>query len=111
MAYFGENAIFAWANLDSSMSPRDSFNISSTEDVSESLAKLTFSTAYGSANYCICGFAGYNSYDQNNFVSSPSNSSISNWMTSTFFRIHAVYANNSHNRDPDVFTVVIVGDN
>ncbi len=111
MAYFGENAVFAWANFNASFSARDSFNIASIEDVSESLAKLTFSTAYGSENYCICGFAGYNNYAQQNFVSSPTSSSVPNWMSSTFFRVHAVYANNLHNRDPDVFTVVIIGDN
>tara|TARA_A100000171_G_C2084160_1_gene121175 strand:+ start:34 stop:375 length:342 start_codon:yes stop_codon:yes gene_type:complete len=113
MAYYGENAVFAWINFDGAGTPanRDSYNVSSVTDVSESLYTITFSTAYGSRFYCIAAFAGYNSYDQQNFVSSPPSTNENTWNASGSCRVHAVYGNNQHNRDPDVMCVTIIGDN
>ena len=107
--------IRAWANLDGGGSSNHapqinaSFNVSSIADVSQSTYNIYWDTDFSNTNYAIASFAGFDNYDQQNYVSSPTSTALSTWKQTSMVQLHAVYANELHNRDPDDFSVIAIG--
>ena len=108
--------IRAWANIDGGGSSNHaptinaSFNVTSVADAGTSKYNVYWDTDFSNTNYALAAFAGYDSYDQQNWVSSPSGTGMSTWKQTSMVQLIAVYQNNtSPNRDPDDFSVMAIG--
>lgn len=106
----------AWVNIDGGGSSNHapviqaSFNINSIADAGTSKFNIYWDTDFSNTNYVLAAFAGYDNYAQQNWISSPTSTSLSTWKQTSMVQLIAVYANNTGpNRDPDDFSVMAIG--
>lgn len=85
----------------------NSFNVSSITRNSTGVYTITFTTAMSDTSYAWFGSAGINSTAQANFVSSPGNTPMSTWKTTTTLRVQTYFANDMTNLNPHDINVII----
>jgi hypothetical protein len=98
----------AFINFNGSSSTiNNSFNVSSITRNSTGVYTITFTTAMSDTSYAWFGSTGFNSTAQSNFVSSPGNTPMSTWKTTTTLRVQTYYANDMTNLNPHDINVII----
>ena len=108
MAYFGENAIFAWAQANhDSVSMRDSYNMTSVVDVGTGRLGFNLATAAPNNDYAFCALAG-NATGQTTSGRTINNDAT---MTTTYFAIRILNMNSGNAPiDDNLINVIVVSD-
>ena len=100
----------AWVNFYGSGTPgiRAAYNVSSITDLGGTANyAINFTTAMPDTYYSWVASAGFDTFAQQLWVSSPSSVALATWKTTTQIQLQAVYANNTSNTDPAEFNVAI----
>ena len=110
MPYFGENAIHAWAQAEQSGTPsvRDSYNISSLNDVGTGRLGFNFSVAAINNDYAFVALSG------NVTGTTTSARTINNdaTVTTSYFAIRNLNTNNVNTvTDDSLINVIVVSNN
>ena len=109
MAYFGENGIHAWAQINGdNHTIRDSYNISSITDVGTGRHGFTFSVAAINNDYAFVALTG------NVSGTTTSARAVNNdaTVTTTYFAIRNLNVNNTNTvTDDSLINVIVVSNN
>ena len=110
MAFFGENTVHMWVNMDGTGTPaaRDSYGLSSKSDNGTGDYTLNFSTATSNSSYCVLGgnVGGTNQYHSNPFAFGTYGLGTGNVRIKT-----PAMSNLSIMQDTDVIHLCVITDN
>lgn len=97
-AYFKDSTLYAGGNQNTVTSISDN-----------GTANWTFNfNALPDSNYSISAFIGFDNRDQTAWLSSPMNTALSVWKTTTSVNVVGVYSNNASNADTDTGYVHLI---